>query len=542
MAISNLLPRKAAGSKSRRQTLHDRLDYDQKEEKTRGGLLVSSYMCSPETAAEEFEASKAIYEAATGRSLPADRDIIAYRILQSFKPGEITPEEANRLGYELAMKFTKGKHQFVVSTHVDKAHIHTHIEFNSTNLECDGKFRNFKNSALALRRLNDQICREHGYSVIGEPEQNELGSSIATENKALAKPKTAIAYQEKAAAKRGRSYKERLRNHIDSLLPGCRDFDEFLARMRAEGYEVKWRGKSLEFRAEGQERFTRSYRLGEEYTEEALRGRINGIFVKTAGVHDVAGTNDEISGGKYGGHKIEENGRHTGENQTAGEKAEQQKIKGNLKTTQSSEKAGTKNSGDRREINLLVDIQAKLQAGKGKGYERWAKVFNLKEAAKTVNFLTENGITDYGELESRAEEAGKQFDSLSARIKQLEGGMAEKARLKMHIINYAKTREAYAAYKKHRYNEEFRRQHKEELEKHEAAKAAFDALDGKEIPKVAELSKEYAMLLEEKKKCYEEYRAAREEMIAFGTAKQNVDKILGLALSAAEKGKEHSRR
>lgn len=542
MAISNLLPRKAAGSKSRRQTLHDRLDYDQKEEKTRGGMLVSSYMCSPETAAEEFEASKVIYEAATGRNLPADRDIIAYRILQSFKPGEITPEEANRLGYELAMKFTKGKHQFVVSTHVDKAHIHTHIEFNSTNLECDGKFRNFKNSALALRRLNDQICREHGYSVIGEPEQNELGSSITTENKALAKPKTAIAYQEKAAAKRGRSYKERLRNHIDSLIPGCRDFDEFLACMRAEGYEVKWRGKSLEFRAEGQERFTRSYRLGEEYTEEVLRDRISGILIQTAGVHDVAGTNDEISGGKYGGHRIRANGRHIGEKQTAGEKTEQQKIKGNLKTTQSSEKAGTKNSGDRREINLLVDIQAKLQAGKGKGYERWAKVFNLKEAAKTVNFLTENGITDYEELEFRAEEAGKRFDSLSARIKQLEGGMAEKARLKMHIINYAKTREVYVAYKKHRYNEEFRRQHKEELEKHEAAKAVFDALDGKEIPKVAELSKEYAMLLEEKKKCYEEYRAAREEMIAYGTAKQNVDKILGLALSAAEKEKEHSRR
>ena len=134
MAVSDLLPRKAAGSKSRRQTLHDRLDYDRKEEKTKGGALVASYMCSPETAAEEFETSKLIYEAETGRSLPADRDIIAYRILQSSKPGEITPEEANKLGYELAMKFTKGILQFVVSTHVDKAHIHTHIEFNSTKI------------------------------------------------------------------------------------------------------------------------------------------------------------------------------------------------------------------------------------------------------------------------------------------------------------------------------------------------------------------------------------------------------------------------
>lgn len=277
MAISDLRPRKAARNKTRRQTLHDRLDYDEKAEKTEGGTLVSSYMCSPETAAEEFETSKLIYEAATGRKLPADKDVIAYRILQSFKPGEITPEEANRLGYELAMKFTKGKHQFVVSTHVDKAHIHTHIEFNSTNLECDGKFKNFKNSSFALRRLNDQICREHGYSVIGEEEKKEPRQN------------STIRYPEKAAAKRGRSYKERLRQDIDRLLPGCGDLEEFLSRMRAEGYEVKRRGKSLEFRAQGQERFTRSYRLGEGYTEEALRGRIDGTYARETEGRDMAG-------------------------------------------------------------------------------------------------------------------------------------------------------------------------------------------------------------------------------------------------------------
>lgn len=542
MAISNLLPRKAAASKTRRQTLHDRLDYDRKEEKTRGGMLVSSYMCNPETAAEEFEAGKLIYEAATGRSLPADRDIIAYRILQSFKPGEITPEEANRLGYELAMKFTKGKHQFVVSTHVDKAHIHTHIEFNSTNLECDGKFRNFKNSALALRRLNDQICREHGYSVIGEPEQNELASSTLTEKRDPAGQKTAIAYREKAAAKRGRSYKERLRDHIDSLLPGSGDFEEFLARMRREGYEVKRRGKSLEFRAEGQERFTRSYRLGDEYTEEALRERINGTRMCRAESHDAAETDVE-TGGKSNGDRGDAGGRHyAGGNQTAGQKNERQKKPESRKTAFPPKTAGVGSTGEQRKVNLFVDIQAKLQAGKGKGYERWAKVFNLKEAARTINFLTENGVTDYEELEARTEAAGKKFDFLSARIKQLEGRMAETAHLKMHIINYAKTRDVYAAYRKDRNREGFYKQHQDEIEKHEAAKAAFEALNGKKIPKVAELSKEYAMLLEEKKKCYEEYREAREDMIAYGTAKQNVDKILGLDPSAAEKEKHYSGR
>ncbi len=463
MAVSDLLPRKSMGSKSRRQTLHDRLDYDQKEKKTKDGELVSSYMCSPETAAEEFEMSKLLYETSTGRSQPKERDIISYRIIQSFKPGEITPEEANKLGYELAMKFTKGKHQFLVATHVDKAHIHNHVEFNSTNLECDGKFNNFYNSALILRRLNDQICREHGYSVIEKPKARGQR------------------YQEKAAAKRGRSYKEQLRQAIDRVLPDSRNFEDFLSRMRKEGYEIKHRGKSLEFLAPGQQRFTRSQRLGDAYTKEALQERLSGTRTRPAPVKP--------------------------KRRTAG-----------------------------RNVNLLVDIQAKMQAGKGKGYERWAKVFNLKEAAKTLNFLVENGVTDYGELETRAETAGETFDTLSLRIKQLEGRMAEVAQLKTHIINYSKTRDIYKEYKKSRHKKEYRAEHADEIRKHEAAKTAFDALGGKPIPKVAQLSEEYAALLAEKKERYEEYKAARKDMIDYQTAKQNVDRILGL--EPAENGQQ----
>jgi len=169
-------------------------------------------------------------------------------------------------------------------------------------------------------------------------------------------------------------------------------------------------------------------------------------------------------------------------------------------------------------------------------------VFNLKEAAKTINFLTENGVTDYGELERRAEDAGKRFDALSVRIKQLEGRMADKAQMKMHIINYAKTRDVYAAYKNSRNKEEFRNQHREEIEKHEAAKAVFEALGGKKIPKVADLTQEYAVLLAEKKECYEKYKAAREEMIEYGTAKQNVDKILGGGSVCKGAGKRTERR
>ncbi len=454
MAISSIIPRKTMRNRTRQQSMAERHGYDQKAEKTNDGELVSSYMCSPETAAEEFEISKKLYFQLTGRSQPVGRDVLMYRIIQSFKPGEISPEDANRIGYELAMKYTKGQHQFVVATHVDKAHIHTHIEINSTNLNCDGKLRDVKQSALVLRRLNDELCRAHGLSVIENP-----------------KP-SAKKQKEMAAAKYGTSHKEQLRQTIDRLLPTCQGYDDFLAKMRAEGYEIK-EGKTLSFRAPGWDRFTRSSKLGSDYTKEALRER-----------------------------STTRRGRTT-----------------------EAKKPLLRNG---RKVNMLIDIQAKMAAGKGAGYERWAKVFNLKEAAKTLNFLVENGLTDYDELAARAEQAGDRFDDVSRRIKQLEARMAEVAQLKTHIINYSKTREVYAAYKKSRHKKEFLAEHGDEIAQHEAAKKAFDALGGKPIPKVAQLSQEYAALLAEKQEQYTEYKALRQDMIDYRTMKQNVDRILGL--------------
>ncbi len=451
-------------NRTRQQSMADRHDYDQKAEKTQNGELVSSFMCSPETAAEEFEISKQLYHQITGRKQSPEHDIIMYRIIQSFKPGEISPEDANRLGYELAMKFTRGQHQFVVSTHVDKAHIHTHIEFNSTNLNCDAKFQNVKNSAFILRRLNDELCRAHGISVIENP-----------------KP-SAKKQKEIAAVKYGTSHKEQLRQTIDRVLPDCQGYDDFLAKMRAEGYEIR-EGKKLSFRAPGWGRFTRSDKLGADYTKEALRER---------------STN---RGGRS-----------------------------------SAARKAVPHAG--RKVNMLIDIQAKMAAGKGAGYERWAKIFNLKEAAKTLNFLIENDLTDYDELTVRAEQAGDRFDEVSRRIKQLEGRMAEVAQLKTHIINYSKTREVYAAYKKSRHKKEFLAEHGAEIAQHEAAKKAFDALGGKPIPKVAQLSQEYAALLAEKQEQYAEYKALRQDMIAYRTAKQNVDKILGLVPEEQDQNRE----
>lgn len=299
MAISKLKPRHASEGRSIAAALKDRLDYDKNPEKTDGGLLVTGYQCSPDTAWQEFAVSKQIYTATTGRKRAPDQDVISYLIIQSFEPGTITPEDANKLGYKLAMEFTGGEHQFIVATHVDKKHIHNHIEFNSTALDCSHKFNNVKNSFLPLRKANDRICQEFGLNIIEEPQ--EKGKH----------------YVEWAAEKTGKSWKNLLRKNIDRILPTVKTFDEFLEAMRQEGYEVVQSKKILKFRAQGQERFTRSRILGADYTLEVLQERIG----KT--------------------------------------QLPRRKKKVNLQK-------------DTR-INLLMDIQARLQ-GRGPGMERWMKI------------------------------------------------------------------------------------------------------------------------------------------------------------------------
>ena len=220
MAISKIKPRHASEGRSIAAVLKDRIDYDKNPDKTKGGLLVSSYQCDPDTAWQEFALSKQIYETETGRKRAPENDVISYLIVQSFKPGEITPEDANKLGYQLALEFTGGQHQFLVATHVDKKHIHCHIEFNSTALDCSHKFNNYWNTYQTIRKINDRLSREHGLSVIEKPK--EKGKH----------------YAEWANARRGTSWKDKLRRTIDRVLPTVSSYEEFLAAMRREGYEI----------------------------------------------------------------------------------------------------------------------------------------------------------------------------------------------------------------------------------------------------------------------------------------------------------------
>ena len=236
------------------QCLKDRTDYAKNGEKTEDGKYISSYKCQPDFVDWEFAQSKIDYLKKTWRQPKGD--VIAYQIRQSFKPGEITPEEANEVGYETGMRFTKGKHAFIVATHVDRAHIHNHIIFNSTNLECDRKFRDFWFSGIALQRLSDIICLEHGLSIIPK-----------------AKP---------CERQRRTKYPERvsMRDIIREDILKCLDqkpvdFEELLKLLQAEGYDIK-RGKHTAICGKEQKRFIRFRSLGEDFTEENLKKVIAG--------------------------------------------------------------------------------------------------------------------------------------------------------------------------------------------------------------------------------------------------------------------------
>ena len=470
MATTRIIPLHIGKGRTESKAISDIIDYVENPQKTDNGRLITGYGCDSRTADAEFLLAKRQYIAATGRVRGKD-DVIAYHVRQSFRPGEITPEEANRLGVEFAKRFTKGKHAFVVCTHIDKSHVHNHIIWSAVNTDCDRKFRNFWGSTRAVRRLSDTICVEAGLSIVENPKPH--GKSYDKWLGDQAKP----------------SHRELLRLAIDrALAQKPADLDALFQLLREGGCEVSKRGKSYRLKRPGWDRAARLDSLGAGYTLDDLLAVL------------------------------------------AGEKQHTPRKKSIVQP-------------EPPKVNLLVDIQAKLQAGKGAGYARWAKVFNLKQMAQTVNFLTEHNLLDYAVLAEKAAAATVHHNELSAQIKAAEKRMAEIAVLRTHIINYARTCDTYVAYRKAGYSKKFREEHEEDILLHQAAKNAFDEMGVKKLPKVRELQAEYAKLLEEKKKTYAEYRRSREEMRELLTAKSNVDWLLHMdEEQKKEQEKDHGQR
>lgn len=457
LAATRLIALHINKGKTLAQCLEERTDYSENPEKTNNGELVTGYECDPKTADEEFLLAKRQYQHITGRQ--QKNDVIAYQIRQSFKPGEITPEEANEVGRETAMRFLKGKHAFIVATHIDKAHIHNHIIFNSTTLDCTHKFRDFLLSGLAVRRVSDLVCAEHGLSIIT--------------------PKPYRERQKRTEYPRRISQRDVLCEAIDAVLTHKpKNFSGFLDEMTQKGFTVK-EGKHLAFRGQGQKRFIRLRSLGDDYSEENIRASIAGKATKRRNKTDSP-----------------------------------------------------------KQFHLLIDIESRLAEGKSGGYERWAKKYNRKEAARTVCLLKEKGLDNYDDLKAFTDQLTARFSELSATIKSAEKRMTEIGALQTHINNYSKTRKVYEEYRKSGYSKKFFEEHRDAIMLHKAAKDAFNQLGSAKLPSRQKLSAEFYELLSQKKKAYSEYRQVKKDMQEYLIAKQTVENILGMNRKQDEEKRE----
>lgn len=416
-----------------KSTLKAAIDYICNPAKTDGKLLVSSFDCTAETADIEFEWT---------RRHAIDKDTnLGRHLIQAFAPGEVSSEEAHEIGMELAKEILGGKYEFVLTTHIDKGHIHNHLLWNAVSFADYKHYHSNKRSYHYIRRTSDRICKEHGLSVITPGK--EKGKS----------------YIEHRAAQSGTSYKAKLKAAIDRLIPASADFEDLLLRLQREGYEIK-RGKYVSCRSSDQERFTRLKTLGMDYTVESIITRIAGA-------------------------------------------------------SRPSEKP--KQRDDR--IRLLMDIQSK----QGAGLQHWAKLQNLKQAAKTLNFITEHGIDTYEELENKLAALTDQRDSTLASIKAAEGRIAELTLIAKYSDTYRKCRSIYDRYKQSGDKEKFLRGHESEIILFEAAARELKRLGAVPLPSMDRVQAELAELTARKNSLYADYSEAKRQIREYDTIRQNLD-------------------
>jgi hypothetical protein len=454
MATTTIIPLHITKGRSAAAVLSDTADYMKNPEKTNGEEWITAYECDPLTIAQEFAFARTQYAASTGRRQGAN-EVVGYHLRQSFAPGEIDAATANKVGYDMAMSLTKGKFAFLVCTHTDKEHIHSHILLSAVNLDCSRKFRNFKGSAFALRRISDLLCLQNGLSVIEKPKPSR-GSYADWLGK---KPPTA---------------REKLQDLIDANLVIGQNFGTLLGKLKRAGCEVK-HGKRTAVRLPGGKKFLRFDSCGEGYTEEHICERLRGV-------RDVA--------------------------------------------------PRTKISEPPKPVyvpKLLIDIEAKIQQGYGAGFEQWATIQNLKEAARNLIFLQENGIGTYEELVKKDNEVSGDYGLSNERRKEIDERLAGITELQKHIGNYSKGQAVYKEYKaikNQKKAQAFYEEHRAALTLRSAAKKYFDEQHfDKTLPSINSLKQEYATLLSEKK-TLGNIKAKRDTMIKWAMVKNNVERFL----------------
>ena len=426
-------------------------------EKTDEKLLVSSYGCASETAAREFEWTRKIAEQ---KGMNPVR-IIARHVIQSFEIGEVTPELAHEIGKQFADEILGGKYEYVLTTHIDKDHVHNHLIFNAVDFVNYHAYKSYKRIYYDMREVSDRLCKENGLSVI-PPSQNK-----------------GMGYKEYTEAKRGTSWKQKLKQTIDRLVITAKDYDDFLRLMQEAGYEIKT-GKYISFRAEAQERFTRSKTIGENYTEERIKERIAG--------------------------------------RTPRRNRRQTVPKG---------------------ISLIGDIQERIRLIDSKGYEYKAKLTILKEAARTLNYLTENNLLQYADLERKVEDVHSSYDRTGKELKGVEARLREVQPLIKNISNYQRLKPVYDAFQKAKDKPGFKAKHEAELVIFEAARSTLLAMQGDEkLPSLKTLQAEQAQLFEEQERLYAERNRLKKEVKQIETIKSNVDTFLS---PSADHDRDHRR-
>ena len=426
-------------------------------EKTDEKLLVSSYGCASETAAREFEWTRKIAEQ---KGMNPVR-IIARHVIQSFEIGEVTPELAHEIGKQFADEILGGKYEYVLTTHIDKDHVHNHLIFNAVDFVDYHAYKSYKRIYYDMREVSDRLCKENGLSVI-PPSQNK-----------------GMGYKEYTEAKRGTSWKQKLKQTIDRLVITAKDYDDFLRLMQEAGYEIKT-GKYISFRAEGQERFTRSKTIGENYTEERIKERIAG------------------------------------------------------RTPRRSQRQATPKG-----ISLIGDIQARIRLIDSKGYEHKAKLTILKEAARTLNYLTENNLLQYADLEKKVEDVHSSYDRTGKELKGVEARLREVQPLIKNISNYQRLKPVYDAFQKAKDKPGFKAKHEAELVIFEAARSTLLAMQGDEkLPSLKTLQAQQQRLLDEQQRLYDERAKLKKEVKKIETIKSNVDTFLA---PSADHDRDHLR-
>ena len=443
--------------KAIRGTLSKAIAYILNPEKTDEKLLVSSYGCASETAAREFEWTRKIAEQ---KGMNPVR-IIARHVIQSFEIGEVTPELAHEIGKQFADEILGGKYEYVLTTHIDKDHVHNHLIFNAVDFVDYHAYKSYKRIYYDMREVSDRLCKENGLSVI-PPSQNK-----------------GMGYKEYTEAKRGTSWKQKFKQTIDRLVITAKDYDDFLRLMQEAGYEIKT-GKYISFRAEGQERFTRSKTIGENYTEERIKDRIAG--------------------------------------RTPRRNRRQTVPKG---------------------ISLIGDIQERIRLIDSKGYEYKAKLTILKEAARTLNYLTENNLLQYADLEKKVEDVHSSYDRTGKELKGVEARLREVQPLIKNISNYQRLKPVYDAFQKAKDKPGFKAKHEAELVIFEAARSTLLAMQGDEkLPSLKTLQAQQQRLLDEQQRLYDERAKLKKEVKKIETIKSNVDTFLA---PSADHDRDHLR-